>query len=123
MTAPGTCGSVTIPDLLREVKGCLRRQWGPVLIIDLSGVRELEMTVPRVLLWARRYCTSRGRDLHLVGPATGVIAAHDAHVVQALLRFHRDLAGARRDAEDSVPRVPAQRLPGRPVTRRHPEPA
>ena len=84
LVAPPTCGLLVVPDLLAQVRSWCRTD-ADVLVVDLSAVEELDMTMFRTLLWARRYCTGRGRDLAVVPPAAGVIAPEDEPLVRALL--------------------------------------
>jgi hypothetical protein len=92
--------------LLRQVqKWCVGG--GPALIVDLSEVREADMTVFRALLWAQRHCRSRGRDLYVVEPAAGVMRAHAEPLLRGLLQFCPDLASAEQAIDDEWTPIPA----------------
>jgi hypothetical protein len=84
---------LTVPDFLRRVQA-----WtvtgGPVLVVDLSPVRDTGMTMLRALLIARRHCRARGRELHVVEPGPGVLPAQSETLLRGLLPFHPDLATA-----------------------------
>lgn len=106
LTAPRVCGLLTIPDLLRQVQTwCLTG--GPALVVDLSPVRDTEMAVFRALLWSRRHCRLRGRDLEVVGTAAGVLPPRADALVRDLLRCHPDLASAEAAVEERLASIPA----------------
>ena len=94
ITAPRICGLLTVPDFIRQVQ-----RWhgapGECLIADLSQVEELEMTVLRAVLWARRSLRVRGYALLVVEPPAGVLNSPELPIFRSLLRFCPDLLSAR----------------------------
>lgn len=106
LTAPRVCGLLTVPDLLRQVQRWCH-EGGPGLIVDLSTVQDIEMAVFRALLWSRRHCRLRGRELYVVAPPRGVLPPKAEALVGGLMELHVDLAGAELAALERCTPVPA----------------
>jgi anti-anti-sigma regulatory factor len=107
VTAPRVTGLLTIPDLLTQVRRWCQTGGGGTLVVDLSAVHETEMAVFRALLWGRRHCRARGKDLLVVGPPPGVLPPNVEALLHGLLDFFPDLDSATAAVtEDSTP-IPA----------------
>jgi len=98
LVAPRTCGLVAVPDFLHHLRAWCDESDGSTLVVDLSAVDALETTMFRTLLWARRYCTARGRELAVVAPAEGVLHPDDEPLVRALLPTYPDATSAQQGA-------------------------
>lgn len=108
LVAPRTCGLVAVPDFLHHLRSWCDESDEATLVVDLSDVEELDMTMFRTLLWARRYCTARGRELVVVATRDGVLHPDDEPMVRAMLPTYPDAASAQETvAEPDTSMVPA----------------
>ncbi len=105
LVAPRTCGLVAVPDFLHHLRSWCDSSDAATLVVDLSAVEELDMMMFRTLLWARRYCTARGRELVVVATAEGVLHPDDEPMVRALLPTYPDAASAQETVVDPATSV------------------
>jgi anti-anti-sigma regulatory factor len=75
IVAPSHLGLAAAPDFVRRVRAVFADVPGRRLVVDLAEVRTMDPRMVSPLLRAHRYARSRGGELHLVPPPSGVLGA------------------------------------------------
>jgi anti-anti-sigma regulatory factor len=108
LVAPPRCGLLTVPDFLAQVQRCASD--GDVVLVDLSQVATFDTAAFRSLVWARRFCATRGVRFGVVGPPPSVLRPQEEAILRDLLPVYPDRASARRPGSGEAPAdVPGQR--------------
>ena len=84
LVAPTHLGLLAVPDLLAHVEAWCAEVASRQLVVDLSQVEVIEAPAFRALLWARRYCASRGRSFVVMPPPDGVLRPLEKAILQDL---------------------------------------
>ena len=84
LVAPAQCSLLVVPDFLGHVQAWCARPGPTRLVIDLSNVEVLDPAAFRALIWARRYCVTRGRTLVVIAPDAGVLRPQQQAVLRDL---------------------------------------
>lgn len=108
LVAPPRCGLVAVPDFIRQINTWCCQGTSATLVVDLSGVREWDMSVFRPLVWARRRCVAAGGDLAVVLPTCQVFSDPEvALLAQVFPAAHGQSTGATEPVADERSRLSA----------------